>query len=93
MSDPSVQIYTSANCSFCNWAKKLLARKQAEYREFRVDTDEVRREEMVRRAKRTSVPQIFIGDYHVGGYQEMVELDQDGRLDELLRGAAPPPAS
>lgn len=93
MSDPAVQIYTSANCSFCNWAKKLLARKQAEYREFRVDTDEVRRAEMLRRAKRTSVPQIFIGDYHVGGYQEMVELDQDGRLDELLRGTAPPPAS
>ena len=88
MSNPSVQIYTSANCSFCNWAKKLLARKRAEYQEFRVDTDDARREEMVRRAKRTSVPQIFIGDYHVGGYQEMVELDQEGKLDKLLSEAA-----
>lgn len=90
MSDSPVHVYTSANCPFCNWAKKLLARKQAEYREFRVDTDDTRREEMVQRAKRTSVPQIFIGDYHVGGYQEMVELDQDGKLDELLGGAVPP---
>ena len=88
MSDPAVQIYTSASCSFCNLAKKLLARKQAEYREFRVDADDARREEMVRRAQRMSVPQIFIGDYHVGGYQEMVELDQAGKLDKLLSEAA-----
>ena len=93
MSGPIVHVYTSANCSFCNGAKKFLARKQVEYQEFRVDTDDARREEMLRRAKRTSVPQIFIGDYHVGGYQELIELDRGGKLEELLRGDGAPPAS
>lgn len=82
-----VQIFSTRNCPFCKAAKRMLDVKQVEYDEVMVDTDTVQREEMVRRSKRTSVPQIFIGDFHVGGYQEMAELDADGKLDELLKGA------
>lgn len=71
------------------WAKKLLDKKQAVYEEIRVDLDGAQREEMVARAKRTSVPQIFIGEYHVGGYQEMVALDSEGELDKMLAGEIP----
>ncbi len=88
MSGRPVQIFSTGNCPFCKAAKRLLDIKQVEYEEVMVDVDEARREEMMRRTKRTSVPQIFIGDFHVGGYQEMVELDTDGKLDELLKGAA-----
>ena len=89
MSAPTVKVYTSANCSFCSWAKKLLDKKQASYEEIRVDLDEQQREQMVAMAKKTSVPQIFIGEHHVGGYQEMIELDSEGTLDKMLAGEAP----
>ena len=79
-----VKLFTSASCSFCSWAKKLLDRKQVAYEEIRVDLDDEQRKIMVELAKQTSVPQIFIGDKHIGGYQDMVELDQDGTLDKLL---------
>lgn len=84
MKEDSIKIFTAANCSFCTWAKRLLDKKQVGYREIRVDQDDDLRRQMVEKTKRTSVPQIFIGVHHVGGYQEMVELDQDGKLDEML---------
>ncbi len=71
------------------WAKKLLDKKQVAYEEIRVDLDDEKREQMVALAKRTSVPQIFIGEHHVGGYQEMVALDSEGELDKMLAGEAP----
>lgn len=79
-----VEIFTAANCSYCGWAKRLLDKKGIAYEEIRVDLDEVKREELARRTDRTSVPQIFIGDTHVGGYEDMIELDQQGGLDRLL---------
>ena len=79
-----VEIFTSANCSYCGWAKRLLDRKGVSYEELRVDTDSTNREKLTKRTSRTSVPQIFIGDTHVGGYNDMVELDQAGDLDKLL---------
>ena len=84
MNQPKVLIYTSANCPYCTWSKRLLDKKQANYDEIRVDQDETARAELQLRTQRASVPQIFIDDFHVGGYQDMVELDQEGKLDKLL---------
>ena len=86
MNQPKILVYTSANCSYCTWSKHLLDKKQASYEEIRVDQDDVARAKLQARTKRASVPQIFIDDFHVGGYQDMVELDQEGKLDKLLSG-------
>ena len=86
MSKAKVLIYTSTSCPYCAWSKRLLDKKQVSYDEVRVDQDEVARAELQARTKRTSVPQIFVDDFHIGGYQDMVKLDQEGKLDELLRG-------
>ncbi|MDP1697255.1 MAG: glutaredoxin 3 [Xanthomonadaceae bacterium] len=83
-----VLIYTSAMCPYCVAAKNLLVKKGAAYTEIRVDLDRGKREEMMARAKRTSVPQIFIGETHVGGFDDMVALDRKGGLEPLLGGAA-----
>ena len=86
MNQPKVLVYTSANCPYCQWSKRLLDKKQVSYEEIRVDQDDAMRVQLQERTKRSSVPQIFIDDFHVGGYQDMVELDQDGELDKLLNG-------
>jgi len=80
-----VVIYCTLACPFCVRAKQLLDRKGVSYTEHRVDLEPQLRPEMERRASgRTSVPQIFIDDYHVGGYDDLVALDLDGRLDPML---------
>lgn len=78
---PNVQIYTSAICGYCVAAKNLLKQKGFEYEEVRVDLDPARREEMVARAKRTSVPQIFIDGEHIGGFDDLRALSLRGGLD------------
>ena len=85
---PDVTLYTSAFCGYCVAAKNFLKSRGASYNEVRVDLDPARRAEMLARAKRTSVPQIFIGDHHVGGYEDLVALDRAGSLKTLLEGAA-----
>jgi len=82
-----VVMYTTAVCPYCVSAKRFLAERKVEVEEIRVDTDPARREEMRARAKRTSVPQIFIGDTHVGGFDDMVALDRAGGLEPLLRAS------
>lgn len=85
MSDkPKVVIYTGAFCAYCTGAKNLLARKGVAFEELRVDKDRELRAEMERRSRRSTVPQIFIGDHHVGGFDDMAELDMNGELDRLL---------
>ncbi len=79
-----IVMYTTRICPYCVAAKQLLARKGMVPEEIRIDEDPARREEMMMRAKRTSVPQIFIGDTHVGGFDDMVALDRAGGLDALL---------
>lgn len=79
-----VLMYTTAVCPYCVAAKQLLARKQVEVEEVRIDADPARREEMMARARRTSVPQIFIGETHVGGFDDLAALDRAGGLDPLL---------
>ena len=82
-----VIIYSSAFCPYCSWAKKMLDAKQVEYSEIRIDQVEGAQQEMLARSDgQMTVPQIFIGDFHVGGYTDMVALDQQGKLDPLLAG-------
>ena len=79
-----VMVYTSQQCPFCTRAIDLLELKGVGYTEIRIDTHPEKRQEMEARANRTSVPQIFIGDIHVGGCDDMYELEARGELDALL---------
>jgi glutaredoxin 3 len=82
-----VVMYSSAICPYCVAAKNFLKQRGVEWREVRVDLDPVARTEMLERAKRTSVPQIFINGTHVGGFDDMVALDRAGGLAPLLESA------
>ena len=84
MSNSAVTIYTGNRCAYCNAAKRLLDSKEVKYTEINVDDGPAIREEMMTRTKRQSVPQIFIGDLHVGGFDDLAELNHDGKLDKLL---------
>ena len=88
MIDAKVQIFTTHRCPYCDGAKRLLDKKGVTYKEIYVDVEQERLAEMVARSQRRSVPQIFIGDTHIGGYDDMVELDYDGKLDELISQAS-----
>jgi len=81
---PEVVVYSTGSCPFCIRARTLLEKKGVAYTEFRVDQEPDLRPEMEQRAGQTSVPQIFIDDYHVGGFDDLSELEIDGKLDELL---------
>lgn len=81
----AVLMYTTAVCPFCVRAKQLLtARGVAQIEEVRIDLDPVRREEMMEKTKRRTVPQIYIGDTHVGGCDDLYALDAAGKLLPLL---------
>jgi glutaredoxin 3 len=77
-------MYATAFCPYCVRARRLLARKGVDWEEISIDGDRERFQEMTLRSNRTTVPQIFIGDTHVGGYDDMAALDRDGKLDPLL---------
>lgn len=82
-----VTIYSRSWCSYCAAAKALLAKKGADFDEIDIEAVPGARNEMLERAAgRTSVPQIFIGDAHIGGFDEMAGLERQGRLDTLLAG-------
>lgn len=80
-----ITIYTSLSCPYCVTAKQLLDKKNVSYHEVRIDLDPGRAEEMIARSNRRTVPQIFIGDYHVGGCDDLYALDRAGKLDPLLQ--------
>ncbi len=80
-----VRLYTTAVCPYCIRAERLLLSKGAVVDKIRVDLDPARRAEMMERTNRRTVPQIYIGDVHVGGFEELVELDRLGQLDEMLQ--------
>jgi glutaredoxin 3 len=82
-----IVLYTTGWCPFCMRAKALLERKGLPYREINVEDDPGQREEMMKRSGRRTVPQIFIGETHVGGFEELYALDQAGRLAPC-KGAA-----
>jgi glutaredoxin 3 len=82
-------MYTTAVCPYCIRAESLLrARGVAGIEKIRIDLDAARRDEMMEKTSRRTVPQIFIGDTHVGGYDDLVALDQADRLLPLLSGEA-----
>lgn len=83
---PRVIVYSSGFCPYCVRAHRLLERKGVLFEEIRVDRDPAKRREMERRSRRRTVPQIFIGDVHVGGYDELAALERRGELDALLAG-------
>ena len=84
-----VEIYTKFGCPYCARALRLLDEKGAAYEEYEVNTMPGKREEMLERAHgRTTVPQIFIDGRHVGGSDDLDELERSGRLDSLLEGEA-----
>lgn len=83
---PVVQMYSSRLCGFCMMAQRLLRQKGVEFSTHSVDGAPDVRAEMIERTGRTSVPQIFIGDTHVGGCDDLYALEQRGDLDALLEG-------
>ena len=86
-----IEIYTTATCPYCIRAKALLNKKGAAFEEIRVDINPALRPEMVERAYgRTTVPQIFIGDLHIGGCDDLHDLDDAGQLDLLLAACGRP---
>jgi len=85
----TVELYTTPICPYCHAAKELLTRKGVKFKEINVMGDAAKREEMVARAPgRMTVPQIFIGATHVGGCDDLYDLDHEGKLDPLLNGGA-----
>jgi glutaredoxin 3 len=83
--NPEVLVYTSPSCGYCMAAKALLQEKGAIFREIDISRDERERDAMIRRTGLRTVPQIFIGGQHIGGFQELSALDRQGRLDPLLK--------
>jgi len=86
---PTIVVYSTGYCALCDRAKALLERKAIEFTEIMVDQDPVQRAEMERRSGRRTVPQIFIGATHVGGFDEIRRLDSEGKLDALLAEEQP----
>jgi len=85
----SVLMYTTAVCPYCIRAKQLLkSRGVNEIEEVRIDLDPQRRDEMMQKTQRRTVPQIFIGETHVGGCDDLIAIDRAGKLMPLLEGAA-----
>jgi glutaredoxin 3 len=85
MSAPQVLMYVKNWCPYCDRARALLKGKGAEWQEIDIESQPAERDEMVRRSGRRTVPQIFIGDRHIGGCDDIHELDAAGGLDPLLR--------
>ncbi|MEH6724192.1 MAG: glutaredoxin 3 [Qipengyuania sp.] len=87
MSQPQVDIYTKFGCGYCYRAKRLLDEKGVDYAEFDITMGGPKRDEMRERAPGAmTVPQIFVGDTHVGGSDELAALERQGKLDALLEG-------
>ena len=84
---PRIVIYGSEHCNYCTASRMLLKKKGLDYEDIPVSTDAAAQQEMQRRSGRTSVPQIFIDDKPIGGFDELYELEQSGELDQLLNGS------
>jgi glutaredoxin 3 len=81
----TVKIYTKETCPYCTMAKNLLKQKGvSQFEEIRIDLDEAKREEMIKITNRMTVPQIFIGTTHIGGFDDLAALNRGGKLEQLL---------
>jgi glutaredoxin 3 len=78
-------MYTTAVCPYCMMAERLLVSKGVEIEKVRIDLDPARRAEMMEKTGRRTVPQIYVGDTHVGGYDDLAALERAGKLDPLLQ--------
>lgn len=83
-----IVVYTTPICPYCVMAKQLLKRKGVPFREIDVSRDDALRREIMQRSGLRTVPQIWIGEYHVGGYDQLNALERAGRLDALLADVA-----
>jgi glutaredoxin 3 len=82
----SVTIYTGPLCNFCDAAKRLLARNNAEYKEINIATTDGAIDEMIKKANgRRTVPQIFFDEQHIGGYDDIRALEKENKLQDLLK--------
>ena len=77
-------VYSTSYCPYCDRAKQLLDARGLDYEEIRVDLDPKKREEMISASKRRTVPQIFVGSRHIGGFQDLQALDQAGTLMDIF---------
>jgi glutaredoxin 3 len=87
MTRAAVMVYVAGWCPYCQRAKALLTEKHVAFTEINVEDEPKFREEMQARSNRNTVPQIFIGDKHVGGCDDLFALDRSGELDRLIQGA------
>lgn len=87
MSQPAVTFYGASWCPYCQRAKQLLEQKNVAFKEIDVEEDARWRQEMTERSGRKTVPQIFIGERHVGGCDDLFALEASGELDRLIQGA------
>ena len=84
-STPEIVMYSTGYCPYCDRARSLLARKGVGVQEIKIDEDPAQRDLMLQRSGgRRTVPQIFIGERHVGGFDDLASLDRSGELDKLL---------
>ena len=79
-----IEIYTTLTCPYCVRAKQLLQRKGVDYQEIRIDLDHEQMRVMMQRSRRQTVPQIFIDDFHVGGFDDLAAMEVCGELDPRL---------
>ena len=86
MTEQSIVMYSRAACPFCVAARNLFESKGVSWTEVSLDAEPDKRAEMISRTGRRTVPQIFVGDFHVGGFDDLDALDQEGELDRLLGG-------
>lgn len=83
---PTVEIYTKKNCPYCTAAKILLDDRNISFEEYDAEFDEDLRKEMIERSSgRSTFPEIFINNKHIGGFDDLKKLDQEGKLDDLLK--------
>ena len=87
MSHPPIKVYSSRFCGYCVAAERLLKSKGAEYELVKIDEDPSQFEQMIKLTGRRTVPQIFIGDHHVGGFDDLSAINQSGELDTLLQSS------
>ncbi len=85
---PDRVMYSKQTCPYCRMAKQLLSDKGLEWDEIDIEAQPERRDEMIEKTRRFTVPQIFIGEHHVGGFDDLAALERAGRLDPLLAGEA-----
>ena len=82
---PKIIMYYSERCPYCQRAEKLLKKKALKVTRIRIDSNRARLREMINRSGRDTVPQIFIADRHIGGFDELAKLEKAGTLDTLLQ--------